>query len=91
MAIVWPTRAITGNSFLGPETELGRALKDQVLQGQLAFSSSGRWRGLARRASRRELSDALLNEDLLCGRPVCRGFFLKHDVEPGCLRSAWLS
>ena len=72
---VWPTKAITGDSFLGPAKELGRALIDQVLQGQLAFSSSGRWRGSARRASRRELSAALLNEDLLCGSPVRRCAF----------------
>ncbi|CAE7358917.1 CHR12, partial [Symbiodinium sp. KB8] len=45
------------------QPSLGWVHTTEVLQGQLAFSSSGRWRGLARRASRRELSDALLNED----------------------------
>ncbi|CAE6965104.1 unnamed protein product [Symbiodinium sp. CCMP2592] len=46
------------------QPSLGWVYTTEVLQGQLAFSSSGRWRGSARRASRRELSDALLNEDL---------------------------
>eukprot|EP00439_Symbiodinium_sp_Y106_P031945 s5349_g3.t2 len=50
--------------LLGLQPSLGWVYTTEVLQGQLAFSSSGRWRGSARRASRRELSAALLNEDL---------------------------